>query len=214
MSAVCHACPCVRPQPDPTLYLCTPKSFLEIVSASVHSACTLDPSEESLSCLSHIPSMNTRTAPPAPMQLMSRQRPRAGRDHRWTSLDSALSASTQSPQSPIQGALHTIPGMWPALPLLSPAGQWAPGLAGWRLLSGAGSLGSLHRGVLCFSSRISGPFLPFPKCPATCSSHTRSRSASQEILRPSPAVRPHAHTCSSLVPRERHSRAHTLPSGS
>ena len=69
-------------------------------------------------------------------------------------------------------------------------------------------------GLLCFSSHISGPFPLFPKCPAPCSSHTHSGSAAQEILRPSPAVKPHACTCSSLVPREGHSRAHTLPSGS
>lgn len=107
-----------------------------------------------------------------------------------------------------------IPGMWPALPLLSPVGQWALGPAGWRLLSGAGSQGSLHLGLLCFSSHISGPFPPFPKCPAPCSSHTHSGSPAQEILRPSPAVRPHLRTCSSLAPREGHSGAHPLPSGS
>ena len=131
------------------------------------------------------------------------------------SIDSAPSAPTQSPRSSVQGALHMIPGMWPALPLLSPVGQWAPGPAGWRLLSGAGSQGSLHLGLLCFSSHISGPFPPFPKCPAPCSSHTHSGSPAQEILRPSPAVRPHPHTCSSLVPQRgthRHTHCPLAPS--
>ena len=44
------------------------------VLVAVGGACTLDPSEESSSRLSHIQSMNTRTAPPAPMRPMSQQR--------------------------------------------------------------------------------------------------------------------------------------------